>query len=81
MAEPEAPSAAAPVYRPRSGKDWEDNKVHIKQLYWIEGKDLPTVIRLMRDKHGFLATWVLRLPLVVVSSKDCTGPGRGVLHA
>ncbi len=50
------PAAAPPIYRPRSARDWEEKKAPIKQLYWIEGKDLPTVIRFMRDKYGFLAT-------------------------
>ncbi|KAH8890278.1 hypothetical protein GQ53DRAFT_747728 [Thozetella sp. PMI_491] len=56
MVDIEASSAGAQVYRPRSAKDWEEKKAYIKQLYWIEGKDLPTVIRMMRDRHAFLAT-------------------------
>ena len=50
------PAAEASLYRPKSAKDWEEKRALIKQLYWTEGKDLPTVIRWMRDQHGFLAT-------------------------
>jgi hypothetical protein len=56
MGEPEMSWAAVQALRPRAAKDWEDKKSTIKQLYWIEGKDLPTVIRIMRDRHKFLAT-------------------------
>lgn len=43
--------------------NWDQNKSVILQLYVIEDKPLPEVCDIMRDIHGFDATYVIGLNL------------------
>ncbi|KAH8726580.1 ankyrin repeat-containing domain protein [Phaeosphaeriaceae sp. PMI808] len=57
MAISEMSHVAKPVQsRPRCQQDWEAKRTIIIQLYWNENKDLPEVMNVMKEQHGFLAT-------------------------
>ena len=38
--------------------DWGGHKQEIERLYLREGKVLPAIIKIMRDEHGFDASYV-----------------------
>jgi hypothetical protein len=42
--------------RPQRPQDWEAKRTTITQLYWNENKDLPEVMSIMEEQHGFSAT-------------------------
>jgi len=52
------PTSAPTLRRPVSAEDWEDQRRRIHQLYCTENKPLDEVMDVMKNVHGFLATYV-----------------------
>ena len=44
---------------------WAAHQSKIEDLYWIHEKELPEVMKIMKDDHGFVATYAPLLPLVI----------------
>jgi Clr5-like protein len=45
--------------RPLSAEDWEEQRATFEQLYFREDRELREVMGIMKQDHGFLATYVL----------------------
>jgi len=41
--------------------EWDEHHSTFRELYWIEKKELPEVMRIMKAEHGFIATYVFLL--------------------
>jgi hypothetical protein len=53
--------AAPPVTRPV----WAAHQSKIKDLYWNQKKELPEVMEIMKEHHGFVATYASLLSPVI----------------
>jgi hypothetical protein len=51
-------SSMPQISRPKSAQDWEALKATIEQLYCRQRRPLREVVKLMAERHGFLATYI-----------------------
>lgn len=49
-------------------KDWEPLQDEIRNLYLTEDKPLDEVMRLVKGKHSFIASWVAFLQAISFST-------------
>jgi len=54
------PLQTAPC-RPKTNRDWDEQRLNIERLYVIEDMTLPEVMKAMEESYGFKATYVHRL--------------------